>query len=242
MVDWGHDVQFVITENTTGRKVDTGNFTSQHLQADGNLNFQQTMDKLWDYMQILGNDLRFCPAYPDYILALRADLPESMRPTMAVPVNEFQKTVTYKIVRKEPGHVAGGPAFGPMKETKPRLRDPFVKSEGSDDESYEIYGQRFENLVQFDCWAKSNREAEELIEWFEDFLLVIAGPIKKAGLAELKYWARREDQSIAQWKTPLQVRTLVYYLVTEKLIRVKHGLIKTITVGLERIKGQSSTL
>jgi len=242
------DIQFVIDENTTGTTVDTGNKEHFHLRANGTLTITPSLYKVkellstfgsvFKYATVEGNDLgldkvRYVPAYPDEIIALRGDIPSELKPTIDNPTTEFVDTITYKVVRREPAHFGSGGPFTPTnKESKPRLRDPFIKSNEVEGESFEVWGQRFDNLVQFDIWTKSNFEADALADCFETFLLLQTGPLKKAGVAEMKYWARRPDEFIAQWRTPLNVRSIVWYFMTERLFLVKNGVIQTITVDL----------
>jgi hypothetical protein len=237
------DLTFVIDENSSGVTLNAESLGNSEVsprpyRSDSTLNITEAMYYIKGLMDRWAPEIRFVPAYPDDIIESRADLPDSIRKTANNPVISFVDTITYKVVRREPAHVGAGGAFGPKKELKPRLREQYVKSEENSEDTYEIWGQRFENLVQFDCWAKSNYEVDQLIYWFEGFLYMMAGPIKQAGVAEMYYWSRREDETVTNWKTPLNHRSLVYYFTTERLITVKHNIIHSITVELERIRSQ----
>lgn len=242
---WEPDISFTIaakSNETSEPGVISGNarMSPPPYQSDSHLEITEAMYKINELMKRWAPDVRFVPAYPDYIIASRGDIPQSLLNSMQSidnPIISFIETITYKVVRREPAHVGAGGPFGPMKETKPRLREPYIPSEQEVGVSYEMWGQRFENIVQFDCWAKTNYEVDRLIDWFEVFLLLIAGPVKKAGVAEMKYWMRRQDENILKWQSPLNVRSLLYYFTTERLLAVKRTVIDTITVNLAKVHG-----
>lgn len=83
--------------------------------------------------------------------------------------------------------------------------------------SIEIYGQFFDNIVQFDCWSDNNQEASYLISYLEDFLDLYAQILKINGVNELLYWQRTIDQKIERWRNDIDNRTLQYYFRTENL-------------------------
>jgi hypothetical protein len=81
----------------------------------------------------------------------------------------------------------------------------------------EVYGQWFDNLVQFDCWSNSNNEANALISWFEDFMELYTPVLKQNGVAEALYWERLQDQTIERWRNDIENRTIRWFFRTEKL-------------------------
>jgi hypothetical protein len=83
-----------------------------------------------------------------------------------------------------------------------------------------VWGQWFDNLVQFDCWSISNQEANNLIYWFEDFMDLYTTILKINGVAEVLYWQRHVDNIVERWRDDIDNRTIQYYFKTEKL-RVK---------------------
>jgi hypothetical protein len=80
-----------------------------------------------------------------------------------------------------------------------------------------VWGQWFDNLVQFDCWSTSNFEANRLIYWFEDFMDLYAPVLINNGVNQLLYWQRQQDQTIERWRDDIDNRTVQYYFRTEKL-------------------------
>lgn len=129
---------------------------------------------------------------------------------------DWRDTITYKVSRREPGVVTGKP-FGSPQEIKPRLREELPDPENPRHHIF-IQGWWFDNLIQFDCWARTNQEADKLISWFEDFVLKYTWVWKKNGVQEILYWSRGRDETITRWRNDIVNRTLLYYFRTEKII------------------------
>lgn len=83
--------------------------------------------------------------------------------------------------------------------------------------SIEVYGQYFDNLVQFDCWSIDNAEANSLILWFEDFMQLHIPALKENGVDQILFWERMRDQTIERWRDDIDNRTVVYYFRTQTL-------------------------
>lgn len=151
----------------------------------------------------------------------------------------IKKVITWGIVRKEPGTVSGTPFTG-TQEIKPRPRefialldkqsseyvtgfsedtiinDPMVKSRGTTALIMRVDGQCFDNLVQYNIWSKSNYEVEELTEWFEDFMYRYTGLFREMGIVEMIYKGRVRDDTIVASSTGYHVRSVLYYIRTER--------------------------
>lgn len=186
-------------------------------------------------LKILDEDIAYVPSYPDYLLT---DEDESyIADTKQAP----KKIITYQTIRSEPGKISTGPPFQGtgVKELKYRVReqlflDPLFRKDIDDPAEklryFKSEGQWYDNLVQFDLWTKTNYEAEEFIEWFENFLDKYRGMFKELGMQEMLYYRRVRDDSIIKWKNKLTVRSLIYYFRTEKLKITEIRPIKRINV------------
>ena len=142
--------------------------------------------------------------------------------------------VTWGVVRTEPGTM-GGPPFRGTQELKPRQREAvivFTKEHKNElyahsdkdfieDDQYlykfiKINGQVFDNLVQYNTWARSAWEAEELIEWFhKDYLLKYTGMFREAGINNMVFQRRVRDDTLSTVKTDYHLRSMLYYIRTE---------------------------
>jgi hypothetical protein len=81
----------------------------------------------------------------------------------------------------------------------------------------EVYGQWFDNIVQFDCWSTSNPQANMLVTWFEDFMELYIPILKRNGVQEALYWQRQDDKVLQAFRDDIDNRTVQYYFRTEKL-------------------------
>lgn len=134
-----------------------------------------------------------------------------------VPNEEYKSwtnTITYYLVRREPGSVGDKP-FGSPKERKPRYRS--FERDLSFDPTVQVsmHGQLFDNIAQFDCWAKEASEADSLADYFEQFLALWTGVIEYNGIERIWYWSRGEDAVETSWRNDIAVRSLQYFFRTE---------------------------
>ena len=147
------------------------------------------------------------------------------------PINEWVDTVTFRVKRKEPGTIGKHP-FDPPTEIKPRIREYTTDPEYLDCHIC-VLGQWFDNIIQFDCWAKTNNRADSLIEWFEDFMYKYTWVWKKNGVNEILYWMRMQDEEVRKWRNDLSARSVLYYFKTEKIVTVREHDFKQIDMYLE---------
>jgi hypothetical protein len=144
--------------------------------------------------------------------------------------------ITWGIVRQEPGTVGGEPFRG-TQEKKPRHREfnaiftsdlkkyvgdttnsnDLVTQYGGLSKYVKVKGQVFDNLVQFNMWARSAWEVEELTEWFKDYMVKYTGMFRESGIVEMWFDRRVRDDTLNQIKNKYHLRSFLYYIRTEKL-------------------------
>jgi len=143
--------------------------------------------------------------------------------------------ITWGVVRQEPGTTGGSPFQG-TQEMKPRLRemvaiynpdikkyiDPSISADmieqyGRLMHHVNIYGQAFDSYVQYNLWARSSWEVEELLEWFKDYMLRYTGMFREAGIVEMWFNRRVRDDTLMQIKNKYHIRSLLYYFRTEEI-------------------------
>jgi hypothetical protein len=128
-----------------------------------------------------------------------------------------------------------GKPFAGTQEIKPRNREflavfgDYAKKwvindtssglEGAGEISYfiKIAGQAFDNLVQYNIWAKSNYEVEELTEWFEEYMDSYRGMYREAGIVQTVFNRRVRDDTLVAMKNDYHVRSVLYYVRTERV-------------------------
>lgn len=169
----------------------------------------------------------FAPDFPDFLLPLD-------NPNYQTAPGVVSKAITWGNVRKEPGTMSGKPFRG-TQEIKPRYREFIalfgnyakqwvVGSNVSELEGYgeltgymKISAQAFDNLVQYNIWARSNYEAEELTEWFEEYMDAYRGMFREAGIVQMVFDRRVRDDTLVQMKNSYHVRSVLYYVRTERV-------------------------
>ena len=123
-------------------------------------------------------------------------------------------TITWTVKSVEPGSL--GRFQDSRKELKPRLResvkDPYIPGH-----TVEIYGQFFDNIVQFDCWSNDPRTSDRLLRWFEQFIRMRSPSLVHDGVNHILFLKRTEDEYNKTWRQAFSVRGSQYYLQTEQL-------------------------
>ena len=188
------------------------------LKASGNMSVYDSVRELGKVTPLVyaadnGNaELVVLPAYPDELLNIGDS-------STGNPTGHLPATITYQIIRREPGTIGNHP-FDPGKVIKPTYREVLPR----EDEYIQLWGQWFDNLIQLDCWSTSNGEADQLVEWLEGFLVQYAFYFKEKGLQEMYYfrggrftWGTTEEEAMTRWRNPFKVRSMTYYVRTEKL-------------------------
>lgn len=154
--------------------------------------------------------IKFDHEFPDALLNITSANPEGILKN----IPPITPTVTWSLKVVEPGGL--GKAFDSRKELKPRLRestkDPFVRGY-----TVEIYGQWFDNIVQFDAWSNGFRTTERLITWVEQMLKLYTGYLRQQGISNMFFWKREPESQITTWRQHIPVKSTQFYFRTEEI-------------------------
>lgn len=207
---------------------------------------------MWQAIKIHRPSLLFEPAYPSYVLdRADADIQREDRPAPEIP----DEIITWNVIRRTPGGQNGKPFVG-TREVVPRIReelvyDPRLSMDDPEEETHDgptaigpdhkksrvlgmqTTGQHTDNLIQFDIWSKNNRTAEELAEYFENFMDCFRGMFLELGVLKMYFHSRIRDEVILNWKNGLVNRSLIYYFRLEKVKAIPVREIKKISVDLQ---------
>ena len=201
---------------------------------DGDLSAtKDTETGLYDGYKSKANEVMFMYAYPKTFAA-----PYSFNANgVLIDQGDFTNTVTFSVARQEPGTREGSPFKGTRD-----LRSKFRASgnwAGDDRYGSETRGQWFDNMVQFDCWAKTNQTSNELIEWFQLFMSLFRTVFEANGINLVIYWARRSDGMTTRWRDDIVYRSCTYYVRTEDVTVTAQKKIQSIfvTAGLGACTG-----
>jgi hypothetical protein len=226
------DFNFVILSNEGSQNYSDlvqWSLADQRLKSVGSIRTVLDMNALASVsLEIIDPSIYFCPDFPEFLLPL--ENPEYKAAPQVVP-----SIITWGTVRKEPGTV-GGKMFTGTQEIKPRFREALavfgdqtkqwvVTPTTSDLESFgglvkyiKIKAQVFDNLVQYNIWSKSNFEVEKLTEWFEEYMENYRGMFREAGINELIFNRRVRDDTLMAMNNGYHVRSVLYYVRTERVL------------------------
>ncbi len=127
----------------------------------------------------------------------------------------WRPTITVRITKREPWSMDR--PFGDRKQLKPREFEIFRDREDPTRNSIIVWRQAFDNLVRFDCWEQDPLKALRLNSWFERFMQLYTGVLKRNGVSEILYWERRDIQANERWRDELVGYYTQYYMRTEQL-------------------------
>ncbi len=209
------------------RKVVAKSHGKSSSKAEGLLSLTDFFTLLFEMLRIDCPDVVIVPSFPKY---LKPDTPE-FKGTMDNPTEKFRRTITYEVKRREPATMGGNKQpFGTgVKSYTPKFRETVGNVDGT---QTQIFGQLFDNLLEFKTWTLTSVEAEELVTWFEQYLRDRRIFFRNLGLHEILFWVRGEEKEVPILDNGLEQRTLTFYVRTEELSIVQEGVLKDLEVQL----------
>jgi hypothetical protein len=188
--------------------------------------------KIWNRIRPR-NHIRFMDAFPKtYAEPYKFDPDEESDTNLKRGVGPWTDTITWHTVRKESGGMKK--PFTDPRQTKPQKHE-FVSTPEHDDSDYwhVIEGQVFDTIVQFDLWAQTNRRAEWLAAWFQDFFERYRWVWKYNGVKEILYWQQNADALVTRWRNDIVSRSVQLYFQTERLSTYPVRRITDITLAVD---------
>lgn len=129
---------------------------------------------------------------------------------IAVPI------ITYKTVHRS--------IF--QKELRPRFRET-VNDENNPSKTINVYGQKFDYLIEFKIMDSSDENAENTMSELEDLLLMYYGYFQSQGVSNIRFVEQGSDEQI-QFKEQLYTKAIQYGVVLEKITLISEEKINTI--------------
>lgn len=124
-------------------------------------------------------------------------------------------------------------------ERKPRAREQINSSDPNN--AYDIIGQRFLNLVKFCAYSESDpRQAEEIIEVFQDFMLEFQEMWKWLGVSECVFDHRGRDGGESRSGVDIVERSLFYQVTIEKVVKRDIGRLREIFIDIRQRLGSAT--
>lgn len=116
--------------------------------------------------------------------------------------------ITYKVMER-----TISPDFN---DVKPKYRTRMVHPLRSD-QHVEIYGQMFDMVIEFAIQGRTNEEADEIMEQFEDFITIYTSFFTRSGVQDIRFLRQLEDQTIRENEGERHMRTLLYTIRIERV-------------------------
>ena len=179
----------------------------------GNTSPLDFIAKLQKTLNLLKPDLRFDAAYPDWVISDEDPM-------------EVENGIIWSINKMLPAILGGKTLQNPesgTRELKPRLREDLTLEDGT---ALRLYGQRFTVFFQFDIFAKSPDEAEELSDWFMFGFMQHFGGL--FGSHNTVFRQRTKDKEVSELNQQFQVRSLEYTVDLEQHTAIPANLIEAV--------------
>src|SRR5690606_5442228 len=120
------------------------------------------------------------------------------------------------------------PSEEPKGNSEPRLRG-HLKDPKSPQNTYEVYGQLFDYLIEFNCSAPSPAKADELAESCDDFMISYRPFFIREGARKLFLLEQGADYWEEAQKEATFYRPLIYFVRLDRVIAVATTILESVT-------------
>lgn len=86
----------------------------------------------------------------------------------------------------------------------------------------------------FEVVAKTSKQANKLVDWFEEFMEVNREIFAKKGIVKYHFDKRESDRFLTRGETGYYVRPMVYYVRTERTYAITESKINKLVVKLSK--------
>ena len=158
----------------------------------------------------------------------------------APPIDAQAERITFKLIERRPGAHSGripnifSDGGDVVREWRPRVR--YVKKDPITPlQSTLVMGQHFDNVIEFTCWAQTNREADSRALWFEEFMDARHWYFKYMGVDECIFTKRLADKYWEDNRTAgnfLKSRSMQYYVRTDRTFEISASVLRDLLVNI----------
>lgn len=160
--------------------------------------------------------------------------------TEEYPLVQYEReTVTVRLVDRAPAVMGKTAPQGKPRELKPTVREVY---DDPDLPRYQIWelGWMRDNIIEFTMWSQTNKEANKMALWFEDFMNANMWFFRSRGVNQLYFNGRDGDFVILDKR--LVGRPLTYFVRTERITQLREKVLEEIVVNLTVTTDQEATL
>lgn len=157
------------------------------------------------------------------------------------PKEDVSGVVLYSLVRRAPGTTAGGnePFSRARREIEPTIKDVIVNDPKNPGRATILKSQWFDNLVRFQVVARSATQANKLALWFEDLMECNRYYFAGIGITRFFFDEREEDKFEQIGNEGYYMRSLIFYVRTEKMYELSEQAINNIVVCLTSLNKEN---
>jgi hypothetical protein len=165
----------------------------------------------------------------------RASVPEQYRVRFTQEEPDFAsetETISFGLVKREPGCFSQGAPFqGSVRNLRPLFREIRDDPENPGYQQL-VTGYWYENIVQFTCWAKTNKVANARAIWLEDLMEEYAWWFTMQGTQRAIFWGQEKDKVMPVNENKWYGRPINYFIKTERLRVLSEKTLEEIIVKL----------
>lgn len=96
-----------------------------------------------------------------------------------------------------------------------------------------IYGQALDARIRFDLWGANSTQAEDLVQWFYDFMATYNWVFRHNGVLRVLFLKRGLDQPVGKWRQSMWHRPVDFMIRTERLFTATHRRLDQIMLHAE---------
>jgi hypothetical protein len=233
-------IKTIVTDDVAKNNIGEWKDPNLGSRADRPASIEDAMILIYQILSINSPDIDFTPAYPDYLVD------STLQQTVEDAPQMNDETIAWSVIRMEPGSTSAQ-KFGRRKELRPRFREDNIPNNRELAEGVLVpetqivtYGQTFDSIIQFDCFAKTNFSAERLVTNFMKTMTVHADTLIKYGISRWYFERRLRDSFLLQFRNGIIARSVQYYMKSEEVTFEEVSRLKSIRIALEQARDQGT--
>lgn len=107
-------------------------------------------------------------------------------------------------------------------------------------DSFLIYRQWFDNVIEFDFYARTSKEARDLQSRFESLLAIYSGYLKRKGVSEIVFLKEVSAKNSLNFTEQTPMKCLMYWVRFERITPIRQSLINQINadIGIKSVNNE----
>lgn len=101
------------------------------------------------------------------------------------------------------------------------------------DEYASIATSKFNTIIEFQMWTKTNSRSESLLNWFEQFMELSRWILELFGGSNIHYWERNQDREVYRFRNDMTFRSVDYLFIHERLHWQLHRPLRDVDLEIE---------